>query len=763
MALAPRSDLTRLVNVRAVSVVFPYYGTIETDPVGQWGRLHTGRVALVDPAVLIQLEVDVGDTLSIGNATFAIDGVISNVPGDIGFVTAMGGRVYIPAAYLNETGLLGFGSTTTYRAFLKLERTESAQQFVETYEDTLRSERVRLETATERERDFTLSLDTMSRFLGLVGLVALLLGGVGVASAVHVFVRGKLQTVAILRCLGATQATTFTMYLSQAALLGVVGAALGVALGLVVQANLPRVLRDFLPVGVPVFIEWPAVLAGLAIGVWVSLIFALLPLLEVRNVSPLQALRREVEGTRSKGVLRFAAPAGIVLTMLALSLWQGPNALLGAAFAAALGVTTLFLWLSAWLVIRLARRFLPRRARYVLRQGIANLFRPHNQTVAVTLAVGFGVFLISVVYVVQRNVLRQIAMDDTPDRPNLVMFDIQRDQHDSVEAMIVSAGLPVLGSTPIVPARISHVNDRRVAELLTDSVRPRIPRWVLQREYRNTYRDTLVESEELVAGEWWVERRDAAEPVTRPLAAGSPSLPRISVERDLADNLRVGVGDRITWSFQGIEIETEIASLRSVDWARLDLNFFVIFEPGSLDDAPQTFVIVTRVAGARASAEFQRDLVKAHPNVAAIDLAVVQESIDSILSSVAFAVRFMALFSIVSGVIVLLGTIATSRFQRVRESVLLKTLGARKRQIRDILLTEYTALGLLAGLIGVGLGAAASWLFVRFALQLDFQPPALALLAMWIGTAAMTATIGFSGSRDVFRKPPLMVIREMED
>jgi putative ABC transport system permease protein len=446
--------------------------------------------------------------------------------------------------------------------------------------------------------------------------------------------------------------------------------------------------------------------------------------------------------------------------MVALSIWQGPNLALGVAFAAVLGLTTLFLWLSAWLSIRLTRRFFPRQASYVLRQGIANLFRPHNQTVAVTLAVGFGVFLISVVYVVQSNVLRQLSIDAAPDRPNLVMFDIQKDQHDSVEATIAAAGLPLLGSTPIVPARISHINGRPVAELLADSTPPRIPRWALQREYRNTYRHTMVDSEELVAGEWWAGEGEGWEEGEE---GPSAALPRISLEEDLADDLRVGVGDRITWSFQGIEMETGIASLRAVDWARLDLNFFVVFEPGSLDEAPQTFVTVTRVDDAHASAKFQHDLVTAHPNVAAIDLAVVQETIDSILDAVTFAVRFMALFSIISGAIVLLGAIATSRFQRIRESVLLKTLGARRHQIRDILLTEYAALGLLAGLIGVALGAAASWAFVRFALEIGFRSPALALLAMSIATALTTAAIGLSSTREVLKKPPLMVIREMEE
>ncbi|KPJ89129.1 MAG: hypothetical protein AMS18_12700, partial [Gemmatimonas sp. SG8_17] len=723
----------------------------------------------VDPAVLVQLDAAVGDTIAIGNARFTIDGLLTKVPGDVGFVTALGGRVYIAAAYLDETGLLGFGSRTVYRAFFRFAEHRSLDSFLATYEDLLRNEQVRYETATEREQDFTNVLDLMARFLGLVGLIALLLGGVGVASAVHVFVRGKLQTVAILRCLGASQQMVFAIYLLQAVMLGVLGATSGVALGLVVQASLPTLLRDFLPVEIHVSVEWPVIFAGLVIGVWVAVMFALLPLLTVRNIAPLQALRREFESARSPGVLRFGAHAAVVLTMVALSIWQAPDLTLGAAFAVALGSTTLLLWLSAWFLIWMTRRLFSRKARYVYRQGIANLYRPHNQTVAITLAVGFGVFLVTTVYVVQGSVLRQISLDATPNRPNLVLFDVQKDQRDSVESLIVSHGLPILNTTPIVPARISHLKGRNVREILSDTAGPRVPRWALQREYSNTYRDSLVDSERLVEGVWWNSgylRREGErgnQPSRRPLSQPrtAADVYRISVEQQLARDLRVAIGDRITWDIQGVQLETEVTNLREVDWARLNLNFFVVFEPGALDDAPQTFVTVTRSESARHRAEVQRDLVLAFPNVAGIDLAVVQESIDSILSTVSFAVRFMALFSIVSGLIVLGGAVATSRFQRIKESVLLKTLGGRNRQIRQILLTEYAALGLLAGLTGILLGSAAGGAFVAFALELSFHPPILPLAAIWLGTAALTAAIGLASSRDVFRKPPLMVLREM--
>jgi putative ABC transport system permease protein len=749
MALAPRTQRTRMVEVRAMSGDFPYYGTITTEPPGRWASLQTGRFALIDPSVLVQLEVDVGDTLAIGTARFVIDGLISHIPGEFDFVTAFGGRIFIPGAYVEETGLLETGSRNVYRAFLKFANEETLDDFLNANREFLREQQIRYETARQREADFTEAISIMTRFLGLVGLVALLLGGVGVASAVHVFVKNKLSTVAILRCIGASQGTVFSIYLLQAGLLGLMGSALGVGIGIVVQATLPDVLRSFMPLEVTMSLVWPALIGGLLIGAWVAIIFTLLPLLEVRNVSPLQALRREFEASRGRSKLQLAALAAVIVTMAALSVGQAPNWATGAAFALALAVATSLLWLFAWIVMRTTRRFLPRRASYVVRQGIANLYRPHNQTVAVTLAVGFGIFLIATLYVVQRNLVSRLAVDATATRPSLVLFDIQADQREGVQQVLTARGLPLIATTPIVPARISHLNGRATSEILKDTTDRRRSRWPLTREYRNTYRDTLVSSERVVAGKWWgQEERENG-------------LPSISLEKDLASQLAVSIGDHITWDIQGVQIETEIASFREVDWARLEPNFFVVFQPGSLDGVPQTFVTLTRAETATDRAELQRDVVLAFPNVVVMDLAAVQDAIESIVESVALAIRFMAFFSIASGMIVLVGAIATSRFQRIRESVLLKTLGARKRLIGRILLTEYTFLGLLAGLAGTVLGIFAGWAVVTLMFRLAFKLPNIQLVLLWLGTAAATASIGLFNSRDVFRKPPLVVIREM--
>lgn len=753
MARSPRTELSRLVQVRALEGLFPYYGEITTDPIEAWSRLQGEAVAVVDAAVPIQLDIGVGDSLQLGEATFEIAGIITSSPGEVSFQSAIGPRVYIPARYLEATRLVQFGSLVRYQAYLKIEDNQTLQSFLNRYNQFFRDHNVGYDTVAERVEDLTEVMSNMTRFLGLVGLTALLLGGVGVASAIHVFIKDKLETVAVLRCLGATQSTVFAAYLFQAMALGLAGAAAGVLLGLAVQSTLPRVLGDFLPLDVSTSVDWVSVIVGLSIGVWVSGVFALLPLITVRDIPPLRALRRDVEHvTPSSRTWRISAFAALMGSIVAISVWQAPTRGMGLAFAGAITLTAALLWVTARLLMRTTRKHFPKRARYVVRQGVANLFRPHNQTAAVIVALGFGVFIIATIYLVQRNLLEPFKIDPSSNAPNLFLFDIQEDQRDGVADLLAQHGVPTLQLIPLIPSRLSHINGRTVDEILSDTTGPQVRRWALRREYRHTYRDTLTRTEELVAGKWW---DTPAEP-----GAG---LPQVSIEQDLADELHVGLGDRITWSFQGVPVEVEITSIRRVDWARFELNFFFVFEPRALEGAPPTIIAFTRIDDPSLRAAFQRDLVRSFPNVSVADLALLQEALRGVIDKVTLAIRFMALFSIASGIVVLLGAISTSRFHRVREGVLLKTIGATRKQIGQILLTEYVALGSLAGLTGILLAGFAGWGLVHFLFEMDFHLPATALAALWLGVVGLTAGIGLLNGRDALKKPPLAVIRELAE
>ena len=757
MAWAPASSGTRLVQVAAVEPGYPFYGTIETSPPGQWGRLDESGGVLVDPSLLVTLDASVGDTLALGEGRFVVRGTVTNLPGDVGVRAAFGPRVFIPARSLPATGLITFGSRARHEVFLRLPAGADAQRLADRFRPALGGERVNLRTVSEDQRRLNDTLSRLGNYLGLVALIALLLGGLGVASAVHVFIKRKMETVAVLRCLGARASTVLAVYLVQSAAIGVLGSVAGAALGAVVQLALPRVLGDFLPVDVTYHVSWPALLAGVALGLWVALAFSLLPLLAVRRVSPLAVLRRPYEedtGDRpGRDPARIAAALALGATVVGLAVLQAGRVGPGLAFAAGIGTALLLLWLAAFALTRLLRRFFPSRLPYLWRQGLANLYRPANQTRTVVLALGFGAFLLSTLLLVQHNLLRDLRVEGGAERPNVVFFDVQPDQREDVLDRLRREGLPARSVVPVVPMRIQSVKGQPVSRFLEEAgtAEASRERWAFRREYRSSHRDVPAPSERIVAGSFWrpgewMGRADGPVP--------------ISLEEGVARELGVSVGDEIVWDVQGVAVPSRVQSLREVDWARFEPNFFVVFPEGPLDEAPQTWVALTRIEDPARRARFQRAVVEAHPNVSTLDIAQVQQAVEGILDKVALAIRFMALFSLAAGTVVLVGAVAASRYQRIREAVLLRTLGATRPQLLRILLAEYASLGVLAAAAAMLLSSAAAWGLVRFAFEgQHFALPVPSLLALAGGVVALTVTVGLLGSTEALRRPPLEVLR----
>ncbi len=752
VALAGNGN-TRLVQVRAVTPGYPFYGNVETDPPGLWGTPDRGLDALVDPGLLIALSTKVGDSLHIGNAAFRIAGTLTRPPVEIGFRGAIAPRVYISQAWLQQANLIRFGSIVTYEAYLRLPDRTALTHFIEQHEKPFRNALVRSTTAEEQARSVSRGLDRAARFLGLVGLTALLLGGLGVGSAVHTFVREKREQIAVLRCIGATRRTAFLAYLFQAAALGLGGSLLGAALGVGVQALLPRLLGSAIPVTVAFHLYPREILIGLLMGGWVAFVFAWLPLLAVRTVTPLQALRHDVQPeSRRLDPWRVLAWTALAASLVVLGVLQAPRRIEGVAFAGGLVLATLALRVVAWILMRASRRLLPRRASFAVRQGVSSLFRPANQTAAVTVALGFGVFLIATIWIVQLNLLDRIQLDRQNGAPDLVAFDIQSDQRDDVASTFASLGVHSVKLVPIVPARIAAIDGQTVQQLLARKDRRAEP-WALRRDYRNTWRAALSPSETIVEGEWW----DST-------SAGRDTfaIPRVSVEEDVARTLGVRTGSRITWDLQGVQLETRVASLRRVDWARFDTNFFVVFEPGVIERAPQMWVALADIPDLATRAAVQRELVRKHANVTTLDLALVQQTVTGVINRVTLAIRFMALFAVIGGIIVLAGAIAAGGAQRARETVLLRTLGATRPVVRRVLFAEYAALGSLAGLAGTLLAAAAGWALMHWFFDLPFRLPVLPLVVGWLGLAALATAVGSAGQRNLLRGPPLAALRQAE-
>ena len=751
MALTPRTGRTRLVQVRAVEAGYPFYGEVTTQPAGRWAALHAGAHALVDRSLLIALDAQIGDTLALGYGRFLIDGTLENVPGDAGIASVIGPRVYIPARYLAETQLLVFGSRAEYEAVVQLPASTTAASFLQPIRKRLDDQRVRSRTVQDTERGLTEAIDQLSDFLSVVGLIALLLGGIGVASGVNAFVARKIDTVAVLRCLGATARQMLAIYVTQAAVMGLLGATAGALLGVGIQLLIPRVLGDFLPVDVSVTLEPVAILSGVLVGVWVALVFALQPLLALRRVSPLQAIRRDVDpsGLRGKGVdwPRQLVNVAVVASVAGLAVQRTGRLREGLGITVAIFGALALLWLSATLTSLVARRSLRAGWPYVVRQGVANLYRPGSQTRAVTLALGFGAFLVSTIALVQSNLLRTLDIRDTASRANLLFFDVQEDQAAFVDSTVRAGGYRVLSSTPIVTMRIAGMKGRTTAQLLADTTRRGAP-WPLRREYRSTYRVGQGESERVTAGTLF----------TTDAAPGA--MPQVSLEAGVARELGVALGDTITWDVQGVPVPTRLTSLREVNWQRFEPNFFAVFQPAALEQAPKQFVILARVPTSDAVARVQRDVVARHPNVSSVDLSLVQRTVGAILEKVAVAVRFLGLFCLAVGIPVLFSAVAATRRDRLREGVLLKTLGATRAQIRRILLAEYAVLGALGAVAGMLLSFVGAWALQHWVFKGAFVPAWGAAAAIAAVLIALTLVIGLLTGREVFRETPMAALRE---
>ncbi len=846
MALAEPSGATRLVQVRAVSAGYPFYGAIETVPSSGWATVHDRQVVFVDASLLIALNAAIGDSLRLGTMRFQIGGTLGKVPGDAGIASIIGPRVYVSDKWIASTGLLKFGSRAEYEAILQLPASLASKRQAAQFARALRRRidpraaaiqeandarnnrdngagedappdaerrgapladsasrvavpadsasanaspqtttnaatnaatsaantttntalttptprtRVRVRTVADTERDFTQAVAQLADFLSIIGLIALLLGGIGVASGVNAFVSAKIDTVAVLRCLGATSRQVLALYVVQAGAMGFVGAFAGALLGVAIQFLLPMVISDFLPLDVTIALEPAPLLLGLATGVWVALVFAMRPLLALRRVSPLQAIRRDADAAALPREWRDGARllvdgllvgSLIAIIVVRLGSWRD-----GLIVSASITGAVAILWVAAALLIALARRSTRPSWPFTLRQGIANLHRPANQTRAVTLALGFGAFLLSTVYLVQANLLGRVQSSADASAGNLLFFDVQDDQVAPLDSILKARKHDVVQRTPIVTMRVDAINGRSVATIMADTTVRRAG-WALRREYRSTYRDNIVASETIVSGTWFPDSATRARE-----RAKNPDAPfPVSIERDVAADLGVSLGDTVTWNVQGVPVRTVVTSTRTVNFARFEANFFVVFAPEAIRRAPQQFVLVANVPGGDPLASVQRDVVRRFPNISSLDLTLVRETVGAIVNRVVLAIRFLGLFSLAMGIPVLFSAVAATRRARLREGVLLRTLGASRAQVARILLAEYGALGALGATTGMLLAFVGAWGLTRFLFKDPFDPAVLPTMAIAVGMLLLTMTIGFLTSRDVYRATPMQAIRE---
>ena len=746
MVLFPKNQGTRLVQVRALKGDFPYYGAIETTPAEASRSFRTKQKALVDQTLMLQFDALSGDTVRVGELSFLIEGDLQKVPGQPGIASTVAPPVYIPMSYLAGTGLMKKGSRVQYRHYFKFPEEFDVQKVIDQYKDQFERESVGYSTVKSTKEGLGQAFGNLTKFLSFVAFAALLLGCVGVASAVHIYVKEKLNTVAVFRCLGISGKGTLYIYLIQIVIIGLLGSILGAALGSFIQVLLPFVMEDFLPVEISLSISWNAIFSGILVGLSISVLFALLPLLPMRKISPLRALRASYEGDQSgKDPVVWLVYFGILVFIFGFIYWQDIGGWRQAAvFTLALVISFALLAGIAQVTIWAVRKFFPRGWSYIWRQGLANLYRPQNQTLILMIAIGLGTALVVSMFLVQNLLLSQVAFSSKEDQPNMVLFDIQTEQADSISALTKSFDLPLIQEVPVVTMQLQEINGIDKLTALEDSTIHH-PKWGYNREYRVTYRDHLISSEKITKGTWTSQTSDTI---------------FVSIEDGFARGLKVDIGDELIFNVQGALITTVVGSLRKIEWNRVQTNFLVLFPNGVLEAAPKFHVVMTKVDSKQTSAMFQQAVVTNYPNISIIDLGLILETVNDIIDKVGFVIRFMAMFSIITGVIVLISSVVISKFQRIKESVLLRTIGAQRKQILQINALEYFFLGSLATGVGIIISLLAAWALARFSFEIPFQPKLLPILLIYLVITGMTVLIGMLNSRGILNRPPLEVLRQ---
>lgn len=741
----PKTGGVRLAQVKGLQGNFPYYGTWEVQPTSavQTFRQATTRVALVDDALLVQLGAAPGDSVRVGNLSFLIAGRVTKTPGQAAIAATVAPTVFIPNQFLAQTGLLQRGSRVAYKYYYQFAPGTDVEKYIKTISARLDKDGVNYDTVDGRKKQTGRSFADLTKYLSLVAFVALLLGCVGVASAVQLYVKEKVTSVAILRTLGASGRQAFLIYLIQTAFMGLLGAVIGALSGSVIQLILPRVFGNFLPITVETSLSGSAILGGIGTGVLISVLFALLPLLAIRNVSPLRTLRNSYEADLSnRDPFRWLVYVLVIGFIIGFAYWQTHSIELALGFTGGLALAFGILTTLGLGLIWLVRRFFPASWSYIWRQSLANLYRPNNQTLILVTSIGLGAFLIATLYLTQGLLLGRVELSASGNQPNMVLFDIQNEQIAGVRSLVKTQRLPILQEVPVVTMRLSAING--TTNIVRKDTAAKTPKWAFTREYRVTYRDTLISSEKLTSGK-------------APYQADGAIY--VSIEKDFLERMHLKLGDNLDFNVQGAPIQTIVGGTREVEWNRVQTNFLVVFPSGVLEQAPQFHVLMTRVPTNQASAVLQRALVSRFPNVSAIDLGLILKTVDDILGQISFVIQFMALFSILTGLLVLASSVVISKYQRLRESVLLRTLGASRAQILQITALEYGLLGLLAALSGILLSVVGTWALARFVFELPYQPAILPLVIISFTVTALTVLIGVFNSREVLVRPPLDVLR----
>ncbi len=739
-------SVAKMVELRAVQPEYPLYGAVVLQGQDTYSHaLLENHGAVVRPELLTALGVQKGDQITIGTAAFTIRGIIASEPGRRVGGFSLGPRVIIDYADLPSTNLLSFGSRADRRLHVKVPD-ENIDRLVRALHRDFRDDFINTRSYRSTEDQIGRDFERAENYLSLVGLVIVILGGIAVSSVTRVFILQKMRSIAVLKCVGARSAQIIAIYILQVTLLGLAGGLLGVGIARGVIAAIPWALGSSTSLLAQAHygVSWSAAAQGIGIGVLVALLFAVVPLLQVRFIRPSLLLRDEAV-RRRRDWLGAAALVAVSAALVSLTAWQAASLRVGIVVCAGFAAVAVVLHLAGRALVALIAPLANSRS-FPLRHAVLHLSRPGNQTRVILLAVGLGAFFIVGIRSLQASLLDEFSVQVSADSPDMFLLDVQKGQVDGVRAFLgdKSHGAGEFQLIPVMRARVVGVAGRETELDGPDDVRRRAQS--LAREFTITYRNHLEANERVIEGAFW----------------NSPSAePQVSVERQIAERAHLHVGDTIRFDILGRMVAPRITSIRDVEWRESRNGGFVfVFRPGVLDQAPQTYVAPLKgPAEAGDRAKFQHDLVERFPNVSVIDFHEILETIRDVMGKVTLAITVVGALVLFSGALILVGAVAMTKFQRVYEAAVFKTLGANTRTIARMLLFEYGVLGSLAGAVG-SLGAVAlTWGVSKYALEIPWRIFVGEHLTGIALTSVLVAAIGVVSSLDVLRNKPLATLR----
>ncbi len=746
MAANPETTQTQLVEVKAVEPGYPFYGRLVIEP-PVTEPFQKADAVYVEEGLLLRLKLKVGDRIGLGDHNFIIGGMVKKEPDKVAGPFSLGPRVLLSQAALDRAGLVKLGSRVRRKLLIKTEGPWSPDALKEKLEVDLQEEGVRIKTYRDVQPRLRRFLDNFTTYLGLVGLITLMIGGIGVGGNVHAFLTERIETIAILKSLGTEASSILKIYLFLVLLLGGIGGIIGIALGIGIYFVLSGLLSGFLPPGFVFELAPAPVFQGLSMGLLTTLLFSVWPLRVVGDIAPARVFRHEVEvldiqSKRRDLINRFYLIGALIIGWIALAIWQAGSWKLGTSVAAGLAVSILLLVLAGRGMLFIVKRLGAPRA-LALRYGISNLYRPGRQVMAILLSLGIAVMVLLTLSQVKKNLMVQLDQNIPEDAPGLFLIDIQSDQKEKLMAILEQWSLKQPTElTPLIRSRLHSVDGQKVSEM---SLEDRRDAWYFTREYVLTYRDKLPPNNTVRQGHWWD-------------GEGIDRSGLVSVESEAGRHLGVSLGTEVVFDIQGVQVSGQISSVRDVDWGSMTTNFYFIFPPEVLQGAPETFV-ATVTAKEADDRPIQNAVIDAFPNITIIPIREILETIARILGEIARTVEFMALLGLTVGLVVVSGAIAATRGRRVHEMVLFKILGATRPNLMAMMAVEYAVFGLLAAVVGGSLSVLFSWVIVKYFLDIPWQFEWHILAAGGAATIALTVITGFLVTYRTLGIKPLAALR----